>query len=70
MEVSMPRLLSKKDVADLVGLHPEHIMRMAREGKFPKPIKLSASQNGRARFVDTEVDEWITAKMAERANDP
>ena len=36
----MRRLLSKREAADYVGFHPEHLMRLSRDGKFPRPIKL------------------------------
>ena len=62
----MQRLLSKKETAAHVGLHPEHLMRMARQGRFPKPIKLGSTDNCAVRFVAEEVEGWITARMAER----
>lgn len=62
----MLSLLSKKEVARRIGLHPEHIMRMAREGSFPRPVKLSASANSAVRFVESEVDEWLTVRLAAR----
>ncbi len=67
----MPRLLRKRDVAELVGFHPEHVMRMSREGKFPRPIKTGGAENCAVRFVAEEVDAWIARRMAERnvAND-
>ena len=34
------RLLSKRQARELVGLHEESIMRLSRQGKFPKPIKM------------------------------
>lgn len=62
----MPRLMSKKDVAELVGFHPEHVMRMARRGKFPRPIKTGDTENCAVRFVAEEVEGWIAGRMAER----
>ncbi len=32
--------LRKPVTARRVGYHPEHIMRLVREGKFPKPVQL------------------------------
>lgn len=62
----MPRLMSKKDVAELVGFHPEHIMRLARQGRFPRPIKSGAAENCAVRFVANEVEAWIATRIAER----
>lgn len=64
----MPRLMSKKDVAELVGFHPESVMRLSRQGRFPKPIKTGATENCAVRFVAEEVEQWIGARMAERAH--
>ena len=66
----MPRLLSKKDVAAQLGFHPEHVMRLARQGKFPRPIKTGGSENSAVRFVADEVDAWISARMGERDGAP
>ena len=60
------RLLSKRQVAENVGFHPEHIMRLARAGRFPRPIKCGSTENCAVRFVADEVDAWINARMAER----
>lgn len=62
----MRALISKAAVAKRLGYHPGHVMRLVREGKFPKPIKLGEGEAGAVRFVETEVDDWITARMAAR----
>ncbi|MGH6973238.1 MAG: helix-turn-helix transcriptional regulator [Stellaceae bacterium] len=41
-------------------------MRMAREGRFPRPIKLGTAENCAVRFVAEEVEAWITVRMAGR----
>ena len=61
------RLWSKKETAKVVGVHPEHIMRLARQGRFPRPIKLGNTENCAVRFVANEVEAWITARMAARS---
>ena len=40
-----------------------HLWRMIREGKFPKPVKLGPR---RVAFVDSEIDNWLDARIAER----
>ncbi len=59
-------LLTKKEAARLVGLHPESVMRLARNGHFPKPLKYGPNARHSIRFVETEIQEWIEARMAER----
>jgi predicted DNA-binding transcriptional regulator AlpA len=64
----MPRLLSKRETAEIVGFHPEHVMRLARAGKFPRPIKLGGAPNCTVRFIADEVDAWIVSRIAVRAS--
>ncbi len=59
-------LLSKRETAARLGFHPEHLMRLARAGQFPRPIKTGSSANCAVRFVADEVEGWIAARMAER----
>jgi excisionase family DNA binding protein len=60
------KLLTKKEAAELLGYHPEHVMRLARSGEFPRAIKLGRSQNCAVRFDAAEVEAWIGARAAER----
>jgi predicted DNA-binding transcriptional regulator AlpA len=65
----MPRLISKRQAADVVGYHPEHIMRLARVGQFPQPVKLGAGVNSAVRFVAEEVETWISSRLSSRATE-
>jgi prophage regulatory protein len=60
------RLMSKRETAQLVGVHPEHLMRLTRQGRFPKPIKLGSAENCAVRFIVEEVEAWIAGRVAER----
>ena len=59
------RLLSYDELRPLKGIpySKVHIWRLEREGKFPKRVPLGESRHG---WVDTEIDEWITKRMASR----
>jgi predicted DNA-binding transcriptional regulator AlpA len=63
-------LCSLKRVSEKTGgLSGRHIMRMVEEGKFPQSVRLtegSAHRKGRIAFVESEVDAWIAARIAER----
>lgn len=64
----MQQLLSKAEVAEKIGIHPESVMRLVRDGNLPKPIRIGgAGKTNRVRFVETEIEDWIAAKMATRA---
>jgi predicted DNA-binding transcriptional regulator AlpA len=62
----MKKLLKKKEVAGRIGYHPESIMRMSREGTFPKAIKMGNRPNCGTRFLEEEVDAWIEERLASR----
>ena len=62
----MTILLTKKQAAIRVGLHPEYLMTLAKQGKFPQPVKYAAESNSSVRFVESEVSDWIEARIAER----
>ncbi len=57
------RLLSKKHVREMVLYSPQHIARLEAAGKFPKRVQLGP---GRVGWVDTEVQDWLAARIAER----
>ena len=50
------KLLKAKEVAARTSFSIPHIHRLAREGKFPKPIKISESRNG---WLEEDVNNWI-----------
>ena len=43
-------------------------MRLAAQGKFPQPVKLGDPEDPRSAvaFVESEVEAWITERIAER----
>lgn len=57
------RLLSKKQVREKVLYSPAHIARLELVGQFPKRVRLG---QGRVGWVETEVDDWLLARIAER----
>ncbi len=57
------KVLRKAVAADRVGYHPEHIMRLARQGKFPQPVMLGPRT---VAFVEEEVNAWLKERIAER----
>jgi prophage regulatory protein len=57
------RLLSKRQVRELVLYCPQHIARLEAAGSFPKRVKLGQCRVG---WVEQEVLDWIKARIAER----
>jgi prophage regulatory protein len=62
-----PRILRLPQLIAKVGLRRDSIYRLAREGLFPKPIKLSENASG---WLESEVDAFIERKAAERDQAP
>ena len=44
------------------GIGRSRAYELIARGEFPKPVKLGRS----SRFVSTEIDAWIAARIAER----
>jgi predicted DNA-binding transcriptional regulator AlpA len=65
----MARFMSKREVSDLIGLHPESVMRLAREGEFPKPIKPGNRANSRVRWDAQDIERWIADRKAALVNE-
>ncbi len=57
------KFLRKQEVAELVGYHPVHIMRLAKAGDFPQPVRVGA---GRTAFVESEIQDWMASRVAAR----
>ena len=60
----MSRLLSKKQVAELIGCHPRTVIRHASNGGFPAPIRLGG--RGHPRWDIRDVQAWLTEQKGER----
>jgi prophage regulatory protein len=45
------------------GLKRDSIYRLGRQGKFPKPIKLSERASG---WFEDEIEAWLEQRAAER----
>jgi len=58
------RILSLNDLRERGILYSRvHIGRLVKAGRFPAPIKVGQNRIG---WVESEIDEWLNAKIAER----
>ena len=64
--ITSPRLLSKKQVKDLVLYSYAHIDRLEKAGLFPKRVRLSPHRMGRVGYLESEIHAWIKARLAQR----
>lgn len=59
------RILSKKQVRELVLYSPQHIARLEKNREFPQRVRLGQSRVG---WIEEEVLNWLKARIAERDN--
>jgi predicted DNA-binding transcriptional regulator AlpA len=63
--VMTSRLLNKRVVADILGLHEGTVMRLVREGKFPKPLR-TGNVGSAVRWREHDVTVWIEERALGR----
>lgn len=59
------KLLRIESVMNITGLSKSYIYQLAKEGKFPKSIKLIEGGSSSA-WLESEVIEWIDERVAAR----
>lgn len=57
------RILSKRQVKELVLYSPQHIARLEKAGQFPKRVQLGVNRVG---WVEAEVLDWLEVRLARR----
>jgi prophage regulatory protein len=57
------RIISRKELRQLVLYSPAHIDRLEKAGRFPKRVRLGACRVG---WVESEVVAWIQQRIQER----
>lgn len=64
-DLNMPneKLLSKRAVADILDVHPQTIMRLVREGKFPSPLR-TGDIGSAVRWRSSDVTGWIEQRAS------
>ena len=64
---TMPRLITKRDLRLIVPYTPQHILRLEKLGRFPRRIRVGAN---RVAWLQSEIEAWIAARVAERTSAP
>ena len=59
------RILSKRDLKELVLYSLQHVARLEKAGKFPKRVQLGPN---RVRWVESEVLDWLTERLELRSD--
>ncbi|MDJ0627638.1 MAG: AlpA family phage regulatory protein [Rhodobacter sp.] len=59
------RILSKRDLKELVLYSPQHIARLEKVGEFPKRVQLGSNRVG---WVESEVLDWLQRRIELRGS--
>lgn len=54
------RMLSKRQLKELVLYSPQHIARLEKAGKFPRRVQLGPNRVG---WVEDEVLDWLQNRL-------
>ncbi|HTV28325.1 MAG TPA: AlpA family phage regulatory protein [Xanthobacteraceae bacterium] len=57
------RLLSKRQLKELVLYSPQHVARLEAAGKFPKRVQLGQCRVG---WIEQEVLDWLQERIDDR----
>ena len=57
------RLLSKRQLKEMVLYSPQHIARLEKAGAFPRRVQIGPNRVG---WVAAEVEDWLRQRMDRR----
>jgi len=60
------KLLSKRQLKELVLYSPQHIQRLEDAGTFPKRIRLGNGPRSRVGWIEQEVLDWLRVRIERR----
>ena len=63
LENIVMKLLSKRQLKEMVLYSPQHIARLEKAGKFPKRVPLGPNRVG---WVEEEVLDWLQQRLGRR----
>ena len=60
------KLLSKRQLKELVLYSPQHIQRLENAGQFPKRVRLGDCSRSRVGWIESEVLDWLRERIERR----
>jgi prophage regulatory protein len=62
--IALPdRLITKRELCQIVPYTPQHVLRLEKKGKFPRRIQVGPN---RVAWLLSEVEAWVSDRVAER----
>jgi prophage regulatory protein len=63
MGVIVMRILSKRQLREVVLYSPQHVARLEKAGQFPKRVQLGPNRVG---WVEEEILDWLQQRINRR----
>lgn len=60
----LPAVVTEKDVAAWLGVHPKTVWLWTRQGKFPRPFRLAKVRSS-SYWLASDVNKWAVEKSRE-----
>lgn len=60
------KIISKRQLKEMVLYSPQHIARLEKAGQFPKRVRLGQARVG---WIEDEVLDWLRQRIARRDTD-
>ena len=60
MSNALPRIITRKELRLIVPFTPQHILRLEKQGKFPKRIQIGERRVG---WYLTDVEAWLAERV-------
>ena len=64
------RWLRSREAAQYVGLSTSDLARKRMEGGGPRYTKLGNKQQAQVRYLDSDLEEWMSARMRSSTSQP
>lgn len=61
MSLELPRVITKRELRQIVPYTPQHILRLEKLGRFPKRIRFGERRVG---WLLSDVETWIATRKA------
>jgi prophage regulatory protein len=60
------RLLSKRQLKELVLYSSQHIQRLEHANRFPKRVRLGNGPRSRVGWIESEIMDWLQKRIDAR----
>lgn len=67
MNSGLPRIITKRELRQMVPYSPQYILKLEKRGRFPKRIRLGERRVG---WLLSDVEAWIATCVAAGKSEP